>query len=259
MKSLFLVSLLLSACTFSVPSVSTSLLMDDGGSDMGFDMNWGPAPQIKRMKIMPAGDSNTDGLYVPGGYRPFLKERLSAAGIKSDFVGSLQNDQGDPLLERDYSHEGHPGYVISQLASLIDGPMAEYQPDIVALMIGKNDANQAAIAGNFPSPKGEIGVELASLVDKILADCSHDCRVVLISDPPSGAGTAIDPYDQELNGYMPPIAAARYPEVEFCSLANVNTAYLQSDWLHYKAPGYDEIAEDIYTCIARIEPWRFQQ
>jgi hypothetical protein len=43
------------------------------------------------VRIMPLGDSITDGLNTPGGYRIGLWQRLANAGRLTDFVGSVSH------------------------------------------------------------------------------------------------------------------------------------------------------------------------
>lgn len=58
------------------------------------------------VRVMPLGDSITEGTQVPGGYRIGLWQRLSAAGYRVDFVGTQFNG---PATLGDHDHEGHPG------------------------------------------------------------------------------------------------------------------------------------------------------
>ena len=62
-------------------------------------------------KIMPLGDSITDGLTVAGGYRIKLWSSIQNLGITIDFVGSLSNG---PAELGDKNHEGHSGWRIDQ-------------------------------------------------------------------------------------------------------------------------------------------------
>src|ERR1700754_4804927 len=64
------------------------------------------------VRIMPLGDSITDGLTVPGGYRISLWPKLNTTTTKIDFVGSLSNG---PSQLGDHDHEGHSGWRIDQL------------------------------------------------------------------------------------------------------------------------------------------------
>jgi hypothetical protein len=61
------------------------------------------------VRVMPLGDSITDGAQVPGGYRINLWQRTAGA---VDFVGSGFNG---PAGLGDHDHEGHSGWRIDQL------------------------------------------------------------------------------------------------------------------------------------------------
>src|SRR5436305_15244721 len=64
------------------------------------------------VRVMPLGDSITDGITVPGAYRIGLWQRLVAGGYTVDFVGSLSNG---PASLGDHDHEGHSGWRIDQI------------------------------------------------------------------------------------------------------------------------------------------------
>src|SRR3982751_4842369 len=63
------------------------------------------------VRVMPLGDSITEGTQVPGGYRIGLWQRVSSNGYRVDFVGSQFNG---PSNLGDHDHEGHPGWRIDQ-------------------------------------------------------------------------------------------------------------------------------------------------
>src|SRR5262245_45413474 len=64
------------------------------------------------VRLMPLGDSITDGFNVSGGYRINLWQRLVASGRTVDLVGSAFNG---PAELGDHDHEGHSGWLISQI------------------------------------------------------------------------------------------------------------------------------------------------
>src|SRR6266487_3353076 len=70
------------------------------------------------VRVMPLGDSITDGIQVPGGYRIRLRQRMVAAGFRVDYVGTLFNG---PSNLGDHDHEGHPGWRIDQIDASITG------------------------------------------------------------------------------------------------------------------------------------------
>src|SRR4051812_20494993 len=70
------------------------------------------------VRVMPLGDSITEGTQVPGGYRIGLWQRLAAGGYRVDYVGSQFNG---PAGLADHDHEGHPGWRIDQIDANIVG------------------------------------------------------------------------------------------------------------------------------------------
>ena len=75
------------------------------------------APAAPPIRVLPLGDSITDGAGAPGGYRLRLYQLLTNAGFNVDFVGTL-TDNGAPGLP-DPDHEGHSGWRIDQIDSII--------------------------------------------------------------------------------------------------------------------------------------------
>ena len=77
------------------------------------------------VRVMPLGDSITDGFNVPGGYRINLWQRLAAGGYTVDFVGSGFNG---PAGLGDHDHEGHSGWRIDQIDANIVGWLQTHRP-----------------------------------------------------------------------------------------------------------------------------------
>src|SRR5262245_16433324 len=88
------------------------------------------------VRVMPLGDSITDGTQVPGGYRIGLWQRLTTGGYRVDFVGTQFNG---PSPLGDHDHEGHPGWRIDQIDANIVGWLNSFTPHTVLLHIGTND------------------------------------------------------------------------------------------------------------------------
>src|SRR6185437_236993 len=111
------------------------------------------------VKVMPLGDSITDGYTVPGGYRIGLWQRFVSGGYTVDFVGSQSNG---PASLGDHDHEGHPGWRIDQIDANVVGWLGTYQPHTVLLHIGTNDILQNDDVANAPA-------RLSALIDHITA------------------------------------------------------------------------------------------
>src|SRR6187402_3283220 len=111
-------------------AMSTAVALQPGTA--GAESNGG-------VRVMPLGDSITEGTQVPGGYRIGLWQRVVAGGYRVDFVGSQFNG---PAALGDHDHEGHPGWRIDQIDANIGGWLRNTTPRTVLLHIGTNDILQ---------------------------------------------------------------------------------------------------------------------
>src|SRR5689334_6330786 len=111
------------------------------------------------VRVMPLGDSITDGAQVPGGYRIGLWQRFVANSFRVDLVGTQFNG---PSSLGDHDHEGHPGWRIDQIDANIVGWLQTSTPHSVLLHIGTNDVLQNFNVGTAPN-------RLSTLVDHITA------------------------------------------------------------------------------------------
>ena len=105
------------------------------------------------LRVMPLGDSITDGHNVPGGYRVRLWERFRADGHIVEFVGSGRN--GPASLESQ-NHEGHTGWRIDEIDASISDWITSARPDVVLLMIGTNDVVQRHALDTAPNRLEEL-------------------------------------------------------------------------------------------------------
>lgn len=95
-------------------------------------------------RILPIGDSITQGVGFSGGWRKMLQERLTQEGIAYTFVG--RTDPRQPMPQP--NHEGHPTWNTAELlegrpserAGTIREWVTRYRPDTVILMGGTNDS-----------------------------------------------------------------------------------------------------------------------
>ncbi len=110
------------------------------------------AAQSNAPRIMPLGDSITQGAAAPGGYRAPLYDRFVAAGVTPNFVGAQSGVFGDPDTLPDHEHDGYGGYRIDQIAEgmgLFGAPdvpievrLDAWDPTVVLLHAGTNDLVQ---------------------------------------------------------------------------------------------------------------------
>ena len=194
-----------------------------------------PTPTFDLGRVMPLGDSITDGFSTfRGGYRDNLENLLTDNGIAFDFVGSLQNGPSS-LSDRD--HQGHSGFRIDEIANSATSWVQAQDPDIVLLLIGTNDMNQNYQVGSAPN-------RLSTLIDQVL-DAAPQSHVVVSTIPPT-TKNQVQPRVEAYNAAIPGIVATKIADGQSVSLVDnysvLTTADL-GDNLHPNQGGYDKMAE----------------
>ncbi|MGI5238136.1 ricin-type beta-trefoil lectin domain protein [Dactylosporangium sp. CA-139066] len=189
------------------------------------------------VKIMPLGDSITDGYNVPGGYRIQLWQRLAAGGYLTDFVGSGSNG---PSNLGDHDHEGHSGWRIDQIDANIVGWLQAYAPRTILLHIGTNDMNQNYDIANAPA-------RLSALIDKIRAnDPTVELFVAQItpeSDP------TLESRVQAYNAAIPGIVAQKGSHTHLVDMHSAITTADLADGVHPNAGGYNKMGDRWFSAL----------
>jgi lysophospholipase L1-like esterase len=180
------------------------------------------------VRILPLGDSITDGHDTPGSYRTELWRELTAAGVRVDFVGSRQNGP-DSLPDRD--HEGHPGLRIDEIDAEVTGWVRAAAPRFVLLQIGTNDVLQEHDLAGAPA-------RMSNLIGHILA-AAPGADVYVASLPP-----LTDRVRQEhaaaFNAALPGLVRDRVHLVDLHD--RLTAADLDRDGVHQAAGGYAKMA-----------------
>ncbi|UQU67264.1 RICIN domain-containing protein [Couchioplanes caeruleus] len=195
------------------------------------------------VRVMPLGDSITEGTQVPGGYRIGLWQRLAGAGYRVDFVGSQYNG---PAALGDHDHEGHPGWRIDQIDANIAGWLGATNPRTVLLHIGTNDILQNY---NVPGAPGR----LSTLIDHITtAAPSADVFVATII-PLGNAGQ--ESAARTFNAAVPGIVQSKVNAGRHVHLVDMHAALTAADLIdgiHPTAGGYDKMAATWYAALRSV-------
>ena len=185
------------------------------------------------LRVMPLGDSITDGFNVPGGYRIELEDQLLASGLRVNFVGSLRNG---PATLADGNHEGHSGWRIDELHGSVAGWLRTYRPHVVLLLIGTNDIIQEHRVATAPA-------RLAALLDRV--HCALPAtRIVVSTIPPladAGDDAQATAYNAALARLVRARAARRLP-VSFVDAGRRLTLADLDDGVHPSEAGYGNLA-----------------
>ncbi|MFO0553723.1 MAG: SGNH/GDSL hydrolase family protein [Polyangiaceae bacterium] len=249
-----------SACSSNAAEVSGAGGVGGGAIDVslrGRDNNAGgttdsglvkaalPCPTDGPCRIMPLGDSITDGYNVPGGYRIKLWAELQAAGADIDFVGSLQNGP-DELSDKD--HEGHSGWRIDELDAIMSDTLTTYSPDIILVHIGTNDIlNDADLE--------TVEARFVSLLDTIAATSPNAALVVAGLVPIDGE--VEDEMIVEFNDLASDLVEERASEgmnISFVDMHATVTLEDLADGIHPNEVGYDKMAEAWLSGLSTLRP-----
>ncbi|MEU4420327.1 RICIN domain-containing protein [Actinoplanes sp. NPDC024001] len=191
-------------------------------------------------RVMPLGDSITEGTQVPGGYRIGLWQRMAAAGYRVDFVGSQFNG---PAALGDHDHQGHPGWRIDQIDANITGWLRATTPRTVLLHLGTNDILQNYNVAGAPG-------RLSALIDRITATVpSADvfvATIIPLANPGQGAAA------RTFNAALPGIVQSKGPRVHLVDMHAALTTADLIDGVHPTAGGYDKMAAAWYAALRSV-------
>ncbi|ROT28217.1 GDSL-type esterase/lipase family protein [Micromonospora sp. HM5-17] len=193
------------------------------------------------VRVMPLGDSITDGFNVPGGYRIDLWQKVVAGGYTIDFVGSQANG---PASLGDRDHEGHSGWRIDQIDANIVGWLTTYQPRTILLHIGTNDIAQNRDLPNAPN-------RLAALIDRITTTAPNAKLFVATLIPLSFADAQV----RSFNAAIPQIVQSRAAagrQVYLVDMYPALTTADLADGVHPNATGYSKMATTWYDALRAV-------
>ncbi|MFF9312395.1 GDSL-type esterase/lipase family protein [Streptomyces sp. NPDC014748] len=192
------------------------------------------------VRVMPLGDSITDGFNVPGGYRSDLWQYLAADGHRDDFVGSRSNG---PARLGDHDHEGHPGWRIDEIDAHAADWVRAASPRTILLHIGTNDMIQNHDPAGAPA-------RLAALIDHVTAAAPN--ADVLVSDLVPLADPAAEERAQRFDAAVPGVVsalAARGRHVHFVPMHSALTTADLADGVHPTGGGYSKMAARWYSAL----------
>ncbi|HEX6275472.1 MAG TPA: SGNH/GDSL hydrolase family protein [Polyangiaceae bacterium] len=202
-----------------------------------------PCPGTGACKILPLGDSITDGLGVTGGggYRIELFRLATMAGEELTFVGGSMNGptmvDGQPFPR---AHEGHSGWTIAQIDGIVPRPALAPVPHIVLLHIGTNDMLQGASGASD---------RLGALLDQITTDLPNALVVVAKIIPFPGAASAVTTFNNAIPGLVQTRANGGKHVIMVDQFAGFPTSELP-DGVHPNAAGYARMARVWYAAIS---------
>jgi lysophospholipase L1-like esterase len=191
-------------------------------------------------RVMPLGDSITEGTQIPGGYRIGLWQRMASAGYRVDFVGSQFNG---PAALGDHDHQGHPGWRIDQIDANIAGWLRATTPRTVLLHIGTNDILQNYNVSGAPG-------RLSTLIDRITGTAPSADVFVATIIPLANSGQ--EAAARTFNAALSTIVRGKGQRVHLVDMHAALTTADLIDGVHPTAAGYDKMAATWYAALRSV-------
>ncbi|GAA3344158.1 hypothetical protein GCM10020358_46260 [Amorphoplanes nipponensis] len=196
--------------------------------------------EFQALRVLPLGDSITLGTGSPtrSSYRVALAERLLRGGLQIDYVGSQSTGAGD-----DTDHEGHGGWDIDELATEVDGWLADASPDVVLLHAGTNNITK----GDGPYATSR---KLSALIDRIRA--ARPQAYIFVAQIIGSRVPRELAHDRIYNRLIPGLVAAkRDPLITVVNQSSVGGIDLH-DLHHPNDFGYAKMAWNWYRAMAGV-------
>lgn len=217
----------------------------DGSGGTGGGASFSPCPSTGPCKILPLGDSITDGFGVPGGYRIKLFSLALADGKSITYVGNSTNGpdmvDGQPFPRK---HEGHSGWTITQIDNIVPSPALDELPHIILLHIGTNDMYQMPMG----APE-----RLAKLIDELLETAPDALLVVSTIIPLPNSASQVTSYNAAIPGIVEERAKAGKHILLVDQFKGFPTNEL-GDGVHPNEQGYARMAGVWYEAIKSYLP-----
>ncbi len=215
------------------------------------------APVKRTLRIMPLGDSITQGGQGYASYRYSLWFQLQAQGESVRFVGGNQTVFGgdggsnpDTSLYPDYyttfdrDHQGHWGWTTSQIFGISLDAASDARPDVVLVHLGTNDIGQSGASG-----VANAEIQLPRILDNIRA-IRPVARFALAQVIPIGPGTSYFTNANQvgpLNQVIADVATDRNEVYSPVVVVDQNSGFdldmdMQPDGLHPNEVGETKIA-----------------
>lgn len=206
----------------------------------------GPAPLTGPLRVMTVGDSRTEGGSAPYTGDADRWELLADLIFVDQLYGSTfvgDHTTGPSGL----ATAGHSGWTVTKVHAWIAAWIAAYQPNVILLEIGVNDARNGA-SGDA------IAAGIGALLDTALT-ADPDLRVIVADILPPFYGTQNDVASvaaARANELLPAVVQAAGDRVTLARMsAAISTKFLP-DGLHLSQEGYYRRGYVWHECLRRL-------
>jgi lysophospholipase L1-like esterase len=200
-------------------------------------------------KIMPLGDSITEGWSGRDSYRPWLWNMLANAGYVVDFVGNrtgIANGLTPPHPNYDQNHQGTSGWRADQIQANIVSWANQNKPDVVLLHIGTNDINQG-------QSNTSTETEIRGIIDN-LRSVVPNVKILLAQIIPYTVNqSAVADLNNRIANIVTSKTTGQSPITKVDQNTGFNTANLW-DGIHPNATGEQFMADRWYPALQAALP-----
>lgn len=209
----------------------------------------GPTYSLAQVKIMPLGDSVTEGDTVHNSYRRPLWFKLQAGNYKVDFVGGLSGNNNGPPPNPDFdlNHQGHGGRNTEWLYTYVTEWAKTEQPDVVLLHAGTNDLNGGRSPESARDGLGRIIDSLRSVLPTV---------EVLVAQIIPAANDDLNNEITALNSLLPDLAKQKSTTESLVLVVDQNSGFDRKndlyDNLHPNVSGEEKMATRWYEALESV-------
>ena len=217
-------------------------------------------------RLMPVGDSITQGGQGFAAYRYPLYFDLLAAGYDVDFVGTqsaldgggLPNPASYPsyLTTFDRDHEGYWGWRTDQVESVIQSAAQLHQPEIVLIHLGTNDIGQNGAAGVTAADQNLR--DIITLMRLEVPTATFLLARVIPIGPSSGYGAnagQVGPLNAVIDSVVLAMDTPASPVIGVDPNAGFDlVTMMQGDALHPNEAGEQHMADAWFATLAPLLP-----
>src|SRR5262245_11542317 len=196
-------------------------------------------------KIMPLGDSITEGYSGRDSYRPWLWNMLAEAGYTVDFTGTrtgIADGLTPPHPNYDQNHQGTSGWRADQIQANIVSWANQNRPDVVLLHIGTNDIYQ-----NQTNATTET--EIRGIIDNLRSVVPNVKILLAQIIPLSGKTSQVTDLNTRISNIVTSKTTTQSPITRVDQYTGFNAANLW-DGIHPDATGEQFMANKWYTPLA---------
>jgi acyl-CoA thioesterase I len=199
------------------------------------------------IRIMPLGDSITQGDRNHNSYRRSLWFKLREAGYDVNFVGSTRSNYlgNAPNPDFDQDHEGHWGWEADEVLAQIDGWTEQAKPEIVLIHLGTNDILRGQ---SFESTIAE----LRSLI-QTMRKRNPNLKILLAQLIPSqGSETLTQQFNQQIFVLARSLNSKDSPVILVDQFTGFNVSRDTYDGLHPNESGEQKMANRWFQTLQTV-------